>query len=94
MSVELIPNCRHCHQLGVAIGTFRRMIFDSGIADYLGIKVLTNDPVNATDGQAIKCAELLQSWTPPEDFGGGVRPGRMKEYFLEFFRRCDGFTTR
>jgi len=94
MTVELIPSCEHCHQMGVANGTFGNMLLGSGMAGFLGLNVITNDPITATNEQARECRELLKAWKPPEDWGGGIKPEKMKEYFMDFFGRCDGFTTR
>lgn len=94
MSVELIPNCQHCHQMGVANGTFGNMLLKSGMADFLGLDIITNDPISVTNEQARECRKLLNNWKPPEDWGGGIRTETMKSHFMEFFGRCDGFTTR
>lgn len=92
MTVELIGNCTHCPSMGVPNKTFFTMVNESGMAEVLGHQQ-TNDPVSATNEDAIKCKDLLKRWTPPEGWGSGLTDQKLKEYFLEFFSRCDGFTT-
>ena len=93
MSIELIPKCEHCHQMGVSNGTFFEMVNTSAMIDIIGSQN-TNDPVDVNSADAKKCKTALSNWEPPGDWGAGLRPEKMKEYFLEFFARCDGFTTR
>ena len=80
--------------MGVSNGTFFEMVNTSAMVDIIGSQN-TNDPVDVNSTDAKKCKTALSNWEPPEDWGGGgLRPEKMKEYFLEFFGSCDGFTTR
>lgn len=93
MTVELNPKCNHCFLIGVANETFFSMVNDSGMSDVIG-EQKTNDPITVTSDQAMKCREKLRAWTPPNEWGGGFQPEKMKKLFDEFFTRCDGFSTR
>ena len=79
--------------MGVSNGTFFEMVNTSAMIDIIGSQN-TNDPVDVNSADAKKCKTALSNWEPPGDWGAGLRPEKMKEYFLEFFARCDGFTTR
>lgn len=94
MSFILEPNNKNCLELGIANGTWGYMVIGSGIADYLGIKEVTNDPITVTAEQAAECRKLIAAWTPYDGWGGGINNNTMKEYFDVFFRDCGGFTTR
>ena len=92
MTVELIPNCDHCHQMGVANKTFFDMVNMSGMDKIIGSQT-TNDEVNVSNHDALLLLDKLKKWSPPEGWGRGVGGQEMKEYFIDFFRRCDGFRT-
>ena len=92
MSVELIPNCNHCAHMGVSNGTFFTMVNDSGMATVIGNQK-ANDPVNASNEDALECAKILKAWTPPDGWGYSLTSEAMKELFLDFFKHCDGFHT-
>ena len=92
MTVELVPNCNHCPEIGVANNTFFVMVNTSGMADIIG-KQTANDPLIVSNEDSLLLLHKLKKWNPPEDWGGGFRPEKMKSLFVEFFRRCDGFTT-
>ena len=92
MTVELIPNCEHCSELGVSNATFFDMVNNSGMDKIIGTQS-TNDPVRVSNKDALKLLELLKTWEPPENWGGGFNTHTMKSYFLDFFRTCNGFIT-
>ena len=93
MTVELIPNCVHAPQMGVANKTFFTMVNSSGMDSIIG-KQSTNDELVVNGKDSLLMLQKIKNWNPPKNWGGGLEPGEMKEYFIDFFRRCDGFTTR
>lgn len=57
MSFVLEPNNKKCLELGVANGTWGNMVISSGIADYLCLEKITNDPITVTAEQAAECSD-------------------------------------
>lgn len=50
----------------------------------------TNDPLDVTPAKAKKMADIVEAWTPPEGWSGGM-DAKMKGYIVEFLRGCNGF---
>ncbi len=92
MSVELEPK-GDAYEIGLANGTWYTMVNTSGIKDLIGEQRFT-DPVHVDAETALKCAEALEDWTPPEGWFSKGKEGEGKEMMLEFFKTCDGFKTR
>lgn len=91
MSVELKPK-GNCFCFGVANGTWFTLLEKAGLGTVLPA-LKTNDPITATRKQAMQCAELVEKWTPPADWYCRDREQEGKAMFVEFFRKCGGFTT-
>jgi len=92
MSVQLIANNPNIEDIEVANGTFhelhkgplRKILGDPG-------EVSAHD-LKSTAEQAEACAKALELWTPPQ---GWFMPGKEISgliTFMDFFRRCGGFT--
>ena len=92
MSVELTPNCDDCPCMGVANKTFYDMVNGSGMSEVIG-RQQTNDPIEVSADEALRCKELLLAWSPPDGWGSGISAPTIRRYFLDFFTCCDGFTT-
>ncbi len=54
----------------------------------------TNDPVEATVEEALRCAEAVYKAKPPKGWVGiTCSKRRMKKLLVDFFRQCGGFDT-
>ncbi|EMS8293835.1 TPA: hypothetical protein ACVTE6_003598 [Salmonella enterica subsp. enterica] len=55
------------------------------------------DTAKATPAKARKMADLIEPWTPPDDWvNGNDREwhARMKGYIIDFLRTCNGFRSQ
>ncbi len=92
MSVQLKANNPHVPDINVANGTFY-VLHNGPLKKILGDprEISAND-LEATPEQAEACAKALELWTPPQ---GWFMPGKEISgliVFMDFFRRCGGFT--
>lgn len=90
MSVQLIANNPNVPDINVANGTFHEL-HKGPLKQILGMTVSAND-LEATAEQAEACAKALELWTPPQ---GWFQTGKEISgliMFMDFFRRCGGFT--
>lgn len=92
MPVAIIAKSKTCNDIHIANGTWQILVNTSSIKDIIGPQY-TNDPLAVKINQAKQCAKALESWVPPvgwfdlgKDFDG-------KQYFIQFFNTCKGFTT-
>lgn len=90
MSVQLIANNPNVPDINVANGTFYEL-HKGPLKQILSMTISAND-LEATAEQAEACAKALELWTPPQ---GWFMPGKEISgliMFMDFFRRCGGFT--
>ncbi len=92
MTVELIPKS-DIFEIGVANGTWFTMVNTSEIKELISEQKF-NDPINVDAETALKCAEALENWNPPEGWFSKDKESVGKEMLLEFFKFCGGFETR
>ena len=90
MSVQLIANNPHVPDINVANGTFHEL-HRGPLKKILGMTVSAND-LEATAEQAEACAHALELWTPPQDWFQTGKEISGLIMFMDFFRRCGGFT--
>jgi len=90
MSVQLIANNPNVPYINVANGTFYEL-HRGPLKKILGMTISAND-LEASKEQAEACAKALELWTPPQ---GWFKTGKEISgliMFMDFFRRCGGFT--
>lgn len=92
MTVEFNPRSKHCLGLGIPNETWFHLLKTSKIREILNNPPLSNDPIRATKKQALACAEAIKNWQPTE-FWFGSDPEKGKLMFIEFFEKCNGFST-
>ena len=92
MSVELEPKGA-AYEIGLANGTWFTMVNTSDIKELIGEQKFT-DPVYVDAKTALKCADALENWTPPEGWFSKGKEHEGKKMMIEFFKTCDGFETR
>ena len=92
MSVELEPK-GDAYEIGLANGTWYTLVNTSGIKDLIGEQKF-NDPIHVDAETALKCADVLENWIPPEGWFSKGKEHEGKEMMVEFFKTCNGFETR
>lgn len=94
MTIGFDPKNEECFDFGVSNGCwFELLKCNPSMAVVLDVRNLTSDPIDANEEQAVRCAEILKSWTPR---AGWYQSGQEHEglwMFVEFFESCGGFTT-
>ena len=90
MSVQLIANNPNIEDIEVANGTFHEL-HKGPLKQILGMTVSAND-LAASKEQAEACAHALELWTPPQGWFQTGKEISGLVMFMDFFRRCGGFT--
>lgn len=93
MSVTLSPVNEKAGGMDIANGTWFTLLNESKVGEILKEPRLTNDTIDADAEQCQRCADALREWTPPKDWFMRGREEESKQYFIEFFEECGGFTT-
>lgn len=91
MSVQLIANNPNVPDINVANGTFHEL-HKGPLKQILGMTVTPSERTKYSERQAEACAKALELWTPPQ---GWFQTGKEISgliMFMDFFRRCGGFT--
>ncbi|MBF0803329.1 MULTISPECIES: hypothetical protein [unclassified Neisseria] len=93
MAVEFDPK-GDCFSFGIPNGTWFAVLKETAVGDVLGRNYL-NDSIDATEEKALQCAEALKSWMPPGNWYFGYSPDKdeILPMMIEFFTKCQGFTT-
>lgn len=92
MTVEFIPRSKHCFGFGIANETWFHLLKTSKIREILNNPPLSNDPIRATKKQALACAEAIKNRQPIEfRFSNDIE--KIKLMFIDFFEKCNGFST-
>lgn len=89
MTVEFVPNKENSFCFGAPNNHVFELIKKDGAKQILGDLPLTNDPIEASEEQALQLAEYiknnklteLKEWPADADM------------YIEFFETCGGFTT-
>jgi hypothetical protein len=92
MSVEFEPVSKSAFEFGVSNKTWFSLVNTSEIATLIGEQGF-NDPLVIGKDVAIKCAEAVKAWTPPEGWFMAKKELEGKQMFIEFFVNCGGFKT-
>ena len=93
MAVEIVPVNKRAGEIGVANGTWHHLIETTEIGEILGVRARPNDPIHATEEQAIACAKAIQTWVPQSGWFMTDKEHEGKEMFIDFFLDCGGFKT-
>jgi hypothetical protein len=91
MSVQLTPKNKHCHDIDVASGTWFTLVSESDVTGIIGPQS-THDLGDVDNETALKIANVLESWNPPNGWFIAEAEEEGKEMFLDFFRNCGGFS--
>lgn len=92
MSVELVPKNEEAGCMGVANGTWFYLLDNTEIGNIVNPQH-TNDEIKASADDAEKCLEAIKKFIPPDGWGMTGKEEEMKNYFIDFFSSCGGFTT-
>ena len=95
MSVEFEPKAKSedCFCFGVSNGTWFWLLNNTDIGGIVS-QINTNDPIDASEEDAMLCADIMRDIELPETWAGEVIPSeKMRQTFIDFFDSCQGFTT-
>nr|MBC8548113.1 hypothetical protein [Candidatus Brocadiales bacterium] len=81
MSVEFVPKKSGSTSMGVSNGQWFWILNNTDIGKIVNPRN-TNDPIDATENDALRCAEVLEKVSLPKT-KGGVSSEQLKTYFLK-----------
>jgi hypothetical protein len=95
MSVEFEPkeqgDASFC--FGVSNGTWFWLLNNTDIGGII-CQENTNDPIDASEEDALLCADIMRDIELPDTWAGEVIPSeKMRQTFINFFESCEGFIT-
>lgn len=94
MTVELDPKKGgdECFCVGMTNAHWFDLVNMTDIKKHIGVQ-RTNDPVDVSPEMSAIFAEILEAWTPPDDWFNVGEKGEGKKMLINFFEKCGGFTT-
>nr|DAI73651.1 MAG TPA: hypothetical protein [Caudoviricetes sp.] len=82
----------NCGSIGMGNGTWFTILDIPGVENLFTTQH-TNDPIDCTRSKARKLADLIEHWTPPNNWFNGIGKKEGKTMLIEFLRNCKGFRT-